>query len=190
MGYSKQKARQHMNQAKKIKGHEHQIHSNRRHISALRVSKAYTNKMYKVLMHLCPVHMSKLTGQPGTHLDTAAPATYGCCRFISEQIATTTYSSGVKNRALSQTGLWMQSRCTTIYTDIQNFTLQQRLLCCIFAPYPYSNRAVVTSRSQHVGPCRIPAYTVHNHRVAMQNLNRHLHVPLPNVDLRIVFTGQ
>jgi hypothetical protein len=58
-----------------------------------------------------------------------------------------------------------------------------------FARNPYSNRAVITSRSQHMGPCRIPAYTVHNHGVAMQNLYWHLHVPFPNVDLLIVFKG-
>ena len=56
--------------------------------------------------------------------------------------------------------------------------LQAGLLCP-----PYTNGMIVTRRCEHVRICRIPAYTVNDHRVAMQDLYRRLQVPFPNVDL-------
>ena len=58
--------------------------------------------------------------------------------------------------------------------------LQTDLLCT-----PYTNGVIVARRREHVGICRIPAYTIDCARVTSQSLDEIPGGSMPNVDLKI-----
>ena len=58
--------------------------------------------------------------------------------------------------------------------------LQTGLLCT-----PYTNGVIVARRREHVGICRIPAYTIDCARVTSQSLDEIPGGSMPNVDLKI-----